>query len=242
MRNSILLPLLLMFSMPALAATPQGPPAAAAPPAATAAPQETQRTVVVLIYDGVELGDFAAPVEVFKVASELGPSTTPSFQIRLAAEKPGPVQVEGGIVVQADCVLAECPKPDILVLAGGRGALEGIKRPALIEWIRQQSSVADTVMTICLGNFLLAKAGLLDGVPVTIHKQGAGYLKYLAPKAKIESGRYLRSGKIVTTAGFASSIDASLEVVAKYLGMERAQATAEWLDHSWKPAAAAAAP
>jgi transcriptional regulator GlxA family with amidase domain len=237
MRAAILPSLLLTLTLPALAATPQGQA-----PAPAAAPQEVQRTVVVLVYDGVELGDFAAPVEVFKVASELGPTTTPSFQIRLAAEKPGPVHVDGGFIVQPDCVLAQCPKPDVLVLAGGRGALEGLKRPELIDWIRQQSGVADTVLTICLGNFLLAKAGLLDGVPVTIHKQGAGYLKYLAPKAKIESEQhYLRSGKIVTTAGFASSIDASLEVVAKYLGEERARATAEWLDHSWKPAAAAPA-
>lgn len=241
MRTLLSLSLVLTLAAPALGAPPTQKPEQPPAPAAEAA-KEVTRTVVVLIYDGVELGDMAAPVEVFKVANELGTTNTPAFQIRLAAEKPGLIQMDGGFAIQADCVLADCPEADVLVLAGGRGALDALKRPALIDWIRQQAGRAETVMTVCLGTFLLAKAGLLDDVPVTIHQQGAAYLKHLAPKVKLEGTKdYLEAGKIVSTAGVSSSIDASLYLVAKYLGAERARITAEWLDDDWRPAAAPAA-
>ncbi len=236
MRNLLFLSLVL-----ALAAPANGQPPAA--PQAKEAAKEVTRTVLVLIYDGVELGDLVGPVEVFKTASELGTTNTPAFQIRLAAEKPGLIQVDGGFAIEAHCVLADCPPADVLVLAGGRGALQAMNRPALIDWVRQRAGSAETVLSVCLGTFLLAKAGLLDGVPVTVHHQGAGYLKQLAPKAKVAATRdYLESGKIVSTAGVSSSIDASLYLVAKYLGPERARITAEWLDDDWRPAAAPAAP
>src|SRR5436305_1252786 len=104
MRNLILTVLLLALC--ATRAVPQGAPAAPAPVAPAPAPA-APKSVLVLVYDGVELGDLAAPVEVFKVASELGAS--PAFQIRLAAEKAGPVQVDGGFSLQPDCVLTDCP-------------------------------------------------------------------------------------------------------------------------------------
>lgn len=217
---------LLLLAVPALGQAP-----APAPPA------EPVKTLLVLIYDGVELGDMAAPVSVFKVANELGPTTTAAFDIKLAAEKPGLIQADGGFFVQADCVLADCPPADILVLAGGRGALEAINRPALIEWIRKQSAGAETVLSVCLGSFLMAKAGLLADVQVTMHAQGAGYLQHLEKKVKVAATTgYLESGKIITSAGVSSSIDASLVVVARHLGAERARITAEWLDGDWRPA------
>jgi transcriptional regulator GlxA family with amidase domain len=232
MRNLLLLSSILTLAVPALGAAPPDPPAAAVA-------REATKTVLVLIYDGVELGDMAAPVEVFKVASELGTTATPAFKILLAAEKPGLIEVDGGFAIRADCVLADCPPADVLVLAGGRGAIEAVNRPALIDWIRQRAGSAETVLSICVGTFLLAKAGLLDGVSVASHPQGAGYLKHLAPKVKVESTKSFReAGKILTTAGVSSSIDATLYVVAKHLGPERARITAEWLDDDWRPATA----
>ena len=224
-------PMLLFAAL--ASASPQGAATGDKPPQPReAAPQ----TVLVLVYDGVELGDLAAPVEVFKVAAELGGEKTPSFQIRLAAEKAGPVAVDGGFTITADCALADCPAADVLVLAGGRGALEVMNHPALIEWVRQRAASARAVMGICTGTFFLAKAGLLDGLAATTHPQGIPYLKYLAPKASVMAGQHVvRAGKIITTAGVSSSLDATLALVAESLGPERARATAEWLDREWKP-------
>jgi transcriptional regulator GlxA family with amidase domain len=227
---------LLLASLAAASPSPQPPQGAAAPAKPPPSPEAAPRTVLVLIYDGVELGDLAAPIEVLKVAAELGSEKTPAFQIRLAAEKAGPVAVDGGFTLTAQCALADCPPADILVLAGGRGALEVMNHPALIDWVRQRAASTRSVLGICTGTFLLAKAGLLDGQTATTHPQGLPYLKYLAPKANVVSGQhFVRAGKMITTAGVSSSLDAALALVAETLGPERAQATANWLDHPWKP-------
>jgi transcriptional regulator GlxA family with amidase domain len=219
----------LLFAAPVIAQAP-------AQPVAPAPSEAAAKTVLVLIYDGVELGDLAAPVSVFKVANELGPTTAEAFDIQLAAEKSGLIQADCGFFIQADCVLSECPPADILILAGGRGALEALNRPALIDWIRRQSTSAETVLSVCLGTFLMAKAGLLVDVPVTIHAQGAGYLQHLEKRVKLAgTAGYLEAGKIISSAGVSSSIDASLVVVARHLGAQRAKITSEWLDDDWRP-------
>lgn len=222
MRKLIVLALLL--ALPALAG-------AQTEPAAAAKPQ--QKKVIVLIYDGVGLGDFANSVEVMTLANELGNSTF--FDIHLAAEKAGPVHVNGGPVLQPDCVLAECPPADLLVIPGGRGSLEAVNRPELIDWIRKQTERSEIVMAICTGSFLLAKAGVLDGVAATTHQQGLGYLRYLAPKAKVVDDQpYVDSGKFITVAATTPVFAATLHLIERLIGPERAAMTAQWLQYDWK--------
>jgi transcriptional regulator GlxA family with amidase domain len=194
---------------------------------------------LVVLYEGVGLADFANPVEVFTLANELGTSAVPYFDIHLAAEKAGPIHANGGPVVQPDCVLAECPPADLLVLPGGRGALEAMNRPELVDWVRRQTEKSEAVLAICTGAFLLAKAGLLDGLPATTHQQGIGYLRHLAPKAKVvEDQPYVDAGKIVTASAIVPAIAASLHLVDRLLGTERAAMTAQWLRYDWKAAPA----
>jgi transcriptional regulator GlxA family with amidase domain len=226
MKKLIVLALILVT--PVLAAA-QTEPAAAKP---------VQKTVVVLIYDGVGLGDFANSVEILTLANELGSSTVPFFDIHLAAEKAGPVHVNGGPVLQPDCVLAECPPADLLIVPGGRGSLQAVNRPELIDWIRRQTERSEVVMAICTGSFLLAKAGVLDGISATTHQQGLGYLRYLAPKAKVVDDQpYVDAGKIITVAATTPVFAASLHLIERLLGPERATITAQWLQYDWKAAA-----
>lgn len=221
-----LIVLALILALPALAAA-QTEPAAAAKP--------LQKKVVVLIYDGVGLGDFANSVEVLTLASELGNTTVPFFEIHLAAEKMGPVHVNGGPVLQPNCVLADCPPADLLIIPGGRGSLEAVNRPELIDWIRRQTERSEIVLAICTGSFLLAKAGVLDGVAATTHPQGIGYLRHLAPKAKVvENQPYVDAGKIVTVAATTPVFAASLHLIERLIGPERATITAQWLQYDWK--------
>jgi len=193
-----------------------------------------KKTVVILAFEGVGALDFAGPFEVFTTASEL--SETPVFQVYVAAEKPGPLRGHNGMVLQPDCTLADCPPADLLIIAGGPGAMQAMNKPELLDWIRKASGRAERVVSVCTGAFLLAKAGLLDGLTVTTHQAGIGYLGKLVPKAKVVSDRrFVDNGKIVTSAGMSAGIDASLHLVSQLLGAERAKATATWMEYDWKP-------
>jgi transcriptional regulator GlxA family with amidase domain len=220
----------LLLLLPAAVALPQAAGSTTAAPAAAPA----KKTVVIVVFEGVGALDFAGPFEVFTTASELG--ETPVFQVYVAAERPGPLRGHNGMVLQPDCTLADCPPADVLVISGGPGAMQAMDRPELLGWIRRSAERAETVVSVCTGAFLLAKAGLLDGLTVTTHQQGIGYLGHLAPKAKVVADqRFVDNGKIVTAAGMSAGIDASLHLVARLLGPERAKATATWMEYDWKP-------
>jgi transcriptional regulator GlxA family with amidase domain len=76
------------------------------------------------------------------------------------------------------------------------------------------------------------KVAILDGLRITTHHQCLDQLQELAPNSTIDpSRRYHDNGPIVTAAGISAGIDASLHVVARLLGQQAAQATAEYMEY-----------
>lgn len=224
MKKTALVLALLLLPIPALAQTASAP----------SVPGPARKNVVILVFEGFEALDFAGPFQVFTAASEIG--ETPAFQVYVASEKPGLVRGNNGLTLQPDCVLADCPPADVLIVSGGPGVMQGMNRTELLDGIRRASEKAERVVSICNGAFLLARAGLLDGLTVTSHQAAIGYLGKLAPKAKVVSDRrFVDNGKVVTSAGMSAGIDASLHLVSRLLGPERAQATAAWMEYDWKP-------
>jgi transcriptional regulator GlxA family with amidase domain len=189
-----------------------------------------KKNVAILIFDDVEVLDFAGPFEVFAKADELrGHEPFHTFTV---AESPGSVRARNGLKVVPDFTLETCPPPQVLVVPGGWGTRALLNKPALLEWIRIKSRTAEQVMSVCTGSLVLAKAGLLDGLRVTTHHQSLDLLRELAPAATVDpSQRFHDNGKIVTSAGISAGIDASLHVVARLLDPAAAEATARQMEY-----------
>src|SRR5262245_49433531 len=79
------------------------------------APEEpARRTVAILLFEGVELLDFAGPAEVFIVASE-----GKAFRVVTVAASTDPLRTMGGVTVKPDFTFASAPRADIVVVPGG---------------------------------------------------------------------------------------------------------------------------
>ena len=142
--------------------------------------------------------------------------------------------------------LRESTKPDIIVIPGGgaarrgrgtrrRGQLNNLK---VVKWIRDQAGQARYVMSVCNGAFLLAKAGLLDGLEATTTAGLIEELRAAAPKTKVVSDkRFVDNGKIITTGGLSSGIDGALHLVEKLDGKGWAQVIAYGIEYNWQPEA-----
>ncbi|MEG4271712.1 MULTISPECIES: DJ-1/PfpI family protein [unclassified Microcoleus] len=197
------------------------------------------RNVAILMFDDVEVLDFAGPFEVFSVTSELskGDSLRDSFASRhfavsTVAEHPGAVNARNGLSVNPDCTISDCPPPDILIVPGGQGTRKSIDNSAIINWIKDCAPTAELVLSVCTGSLLLAKAGLLEGLAATTHHRALDLLKKLAPNTTIiENQRFVDNGKIITSGGIAAGIDMSLHVVGKLLGTAQAEQTAEHMEY-----------
>jgi hypothetical protein len=91
-------------------------------------------------------------------------------------------------------------------------------------------------MSVCTGAFLLARAGLLDGLTATTVRGSIDRLAQAAPKTKVVyDQRYVDNGKIITTAGLSSGIDGAFHLLAKTLGEGQAETTALGMEYKWDP-------
>ena len=189
-----------------------------------------KKNVAILIFDDVELLDFAGPFEVFSLTDEL--CNHEPFHTFTVAESPGSVRARNGLKVVPDFTLENCPPPHVLVVPGGSGTRPLLKKPALLEWIQTKARTAELVMSVCTGALVLAKAGLLDGLRITTHHTALDLLRELAPTANVDpSQRFHDNGKIITAAGISAGLDSSLHVVARLLDPAAADATARQMEY-----------
>lgn len=188
-------------------------------------PASTTLSVAILLFDGVQIIDYSGPWEVFGQAG---------FRVFTVAQAQGPVTTVFGERVLPDYTFADAPQADILLVPGGHvdGRLEGDQE--LIGWIRERSGRSGSVLSVCTGALLLARAGLLDGQRATTYHGSIDELAALAPAATVVSDeRFVDNGKIVVAAGLSSGIDGALHVVEKLRGVGAAEDAALRMEYDW---------
>lgn len=191
-----------------------------------------QRNVAILIFDDVEVLDFAGPFEVFNVPGEV--LDFKPFNVYTIAENNYPIHTRGGLSVTPAYSIYDCPRPDILIVPGGLGTRPLLKNTALLDWLKEMSEQVELLLSVCTGALLLAKAGLLDGLSVTTHASAFDLLGQLAPSATIcADKRYVDNGKIITAGGISAGIDMALHVVHKLLGQAAIDATLKEMEYQW---------
>ncbi len=188
------------------------------------------RKVAILLYDGVDPVDAAVPGQVFQLAGRDG-----SFQAFTVAASVEPLPAAGFVDLVPQHTFMTSPAADILVIPGGAfdAALED---DTLIGWVRGAAAQAQVVLSLSTGSFILARAGLLDGVEATTHTGLIDVMRRAAPRTIVLPDRpYVDTGKIITSPGGAAGIDACLHLLARLAGVEPARAVARYLAHAWQP-------
>ncbi len=195
-----------------------------------------KQNVAILIFDEVEVLDFAGPFEVFAVSDELCDYT--AFNVFTVGLLPGTVRARHGLKLVPDHTLETCPAPHVLIIPGGHGTRALLTQPVLLEWIRMKARRAGLVMSVCTGALVLAQAGLLHGLRVTTHHEMLATLAVLAPSATVDpSARFHDNpapdgqGRILTAAGISAGIDCSLHAIRLLLGPAVAEQTARYMEY-----------
>jgi putative intracellular protease/amidase len=185
-----------------------------------------ETTVAILMFDGVQIIDFAAPYEVFGQAM---------FNVYTVSADGGPVTTAMGLNVNVDHAFDDAPAADIILVPGGDTRAVRLHAPTLA-WLRDHSGRAKQVLSVCTGSFILADAGLLDGGnATTFHRAFDRFEAEYPGITLLRDQRWVDNGKVVTSAGLASGIDAALHVVAERLGVRKAQSIALHLEYAWSP-------
>ena len=190
----------------------------------------TKKQVAILIFEGMELLDFAGPGEVFALAD--GGRT---FDVFTVAASSAPVVSQRFVTITPRYSFADCPRPDILIVPGGTTRIPQADEET-IQWVKRTAENAEVALSVCTGALILAQAGLLDGLEATTHHDSLERLRQMAPKTKILEGpRFVDNGKIVTSAGISAGIDAALHLVGRILGPRVAAETTEIMEYHGRP-------
>ncbi|MFE2045239.1 GlxA family transcriptional regulator [Streptomyces sp. NPDC059477] len=184
-----------------------------------------QRTVLVVLFDGVQSLDVTGPLEVFSGADKHMPG---SYRIRTASVDGGAVRSSSGLTLVPDTSLADAPPPHTLVVPGGEGARTF--DPGVVAWLAAHGTRAGRLVSVCTGANLLAEAGLLDGRRVTTHWAYAASLARDHPAVRVDADPiFIRDGRLSTSAGVTSGIDLALALVEEDLGRDAALTVARHL-------------
>jgi transcriptional regulator GlxA family with amidase domain len=210
-------------------------------PAPILVPREdgTPLRVAILLFDEVEVLDFAGPFEVFSVARSA--AGDPAFEVVTVALRVGPVAARNGLTVLPGCTPDTLGEVDILVVPGGFGTRRELHNAAMLDFIRGISASAGLTLSVCTGALLLGAAGLLQGCGATTHWAAMDELRAVDSGAELHpEARVVDNGSVVTAAGVSAGIDAALHVVARVHGEAAARMAARYMQYDWPTAETAA--
>jgi len=165
-----------------------------------------------------------AVLSVFEFANrEMG---EPVYDVHLLSETGGSIRSSIGISVATEPF--DDSNFDTLMVGGS--AVVGALTPGVIQFLRQVLGRSRRIGSTCVGAFVLAEAGLLDGRRATTHWSRARELQARFPKVKVEEDRiFIVDGPVWTSAGMTAGIDLALAMVEKDLGADVARAVARQL-------------
>lgn len=192
---------------------------------------EPSLSVAVVLFDDVEVLDFAGPYEVLTAAER--DDGTFCATVFTVAERTQ-VRCHGGLRVVPDVLFAELSEADVLIVPGGPGARSPSNaRCRVIDFLRDISPRVQTVAAVCTGSFLLAEAGLLKDLRATTHPARIAEFQREFPDVLTVPGKVVDEGRIVTSGGVSSGIDLALHLLSREFGETVRNREAKRLDGPW---------
>ena len=193
--------------------------------------------VGILIFDGVEVLDFAGPFEVFsRTRLQAGSDSRRSeesapFSVFTVARSRASIRTTGDLEVTPHHGFADAPRIDLLLVPGGFGTRALVNDAETLDWIRRVAATTRKTTSVCTGSLLLAKAGLLEGKRATTHWGALDLLDSMGAGVTVDRERRVVDDGIITSAGVASGIDMAFYVVEMLFGRAVADETAHYIEY-----------
>lgn len=171
--------------------------------------------VVVLAYDGLCMFEFGTVVEMFGLAR---PEFDHWYSFSVCGLTRRAVRATGGITIMPQGDLRELERADTVIIPGWPKPISSPPERLVRALIGAHDRGARLV-SICVGSFVLAATGLLDGRRATTHWRFADQMARDFPRVRIEPDvLYVDESDILTSAGSAAGIDLCLHIIRKDFG------------------------
>ena len=149
----------------------------------------------------------------------------PMFNISLVGLQKQMKLNNGTFTVQADFTTDELKKTDLIIIPPMSGDMENsiLLNKEYIPWINRQFKQGAEVASLCLGSFLLAETGLLDGAQCSTHWQSCNEFRKRFPEVQLVDEKIITDyNGIYTSGGSVSYLNLLVYLIQKYTDRETA--------------------
>jgi transcriptional regulator GlxA family with amidase domain len=207
---------------------------------------QTQR-VGILVFEGFEPIDVFGFAEAFAIARFLRQSYADAppypFAVMLIGRRAEAVRSINGPAVLADWDMERAlSEPlDLLMIPGGGGTWPLLDEQAdpdgvaeLLEWVRRMDGRVKLMASVCTGAAVLARAGLLDGLPAATNHGSFAWVTQQGPRVLWDSvSRWVDAGRYVTSAGVSAGTDLGFYLVSRLAGRAVAENAVAAAEYDW---------
>jgi transcriptional regulator GlxA family with amidase domain len=177
------------------------------------------RRIVVVVVPPVDELDLVGPLQVFNSVNRLAGRNVYAVEVATSTDCLT-VQGEGGVLtfvakqhfrnVEGAC--------DSVLLVCGLGS-RSVRDATLCAWLKKKAAEVRRLGAVCVGAFLLAEAGLLNGRTATTHWRFGREMATRFPRVRVQHAPlWVRDGNIYTSAGISAGIDLALAWVEQDCG------------------------
>lgn len=182
-------------------------------------------SIAVVAFDRISPFHLAVPCTIF--GDDRSDAGVPRFEVLVcSAERRRTLRTTGGFDISVAHGLEALLRARTIIVPSWRDPNE-IPPAALLEALRAAKKRGARIVALCLGSFVLAEAGLLDGRHATTHWLWADEFARRYPAVRLDREvLYVEDGDLLTSAGTAAGIDCCLHLLRQQCGAEIANRVA----------------
>ncbi|MBC8720056.1 helix-turn-helix domain-containing protein [Paraburkholderia sp. 31.1] len=189
--------------------------------------QAPRHVVAVVAFDRISPFHLSVPCVVFGEDRRAG--GVPDFDFRVCAAETGALATTAGFSIAVTHGLEALADAQTIIVPSWRDPAE-TPPAALLDALRAAHARGALLVGLCLGAFVLAAAGILDGRPASTHWAWADDFARRYPRVRLDADvLYVDDGNVLTSAGTAAGLDCCLHVLRKICGARMANHVARRL-------------
>ncbi|HEY0056374.1 MAG TPA: helix-turn-helix domain-containing protein [Pedobacter sp.] len=188
--------------------------------------------ISILVPNGAILGSLEGSRQLFTQVNQFFTSkgAPPIFKVQLVGLNKETSLSGGSFTANVDALIEDIKKTDLIIIPAIDGDLsEGIEQNRrYIPWIVEQYNTGAEVASLCLGAFLLASTGLLDGRKCATHWMAEGAFKAMFPQVNLVTEKVITDeAGLYSSGGAFSYLNLLLYLIEKYAGRDISILTAK---------------
>lgn len=185
--------------------------------------------IAVVAFDQISPFHLSVPCLVFGDPHGEFHGSAPQFRLHVCSSDANPISTSAGFTIRVQHGLEALKAARTIIVPSWRNPQE--KPPqVLLKALASAHRRGAQVVGLCLGAFVLAEAGLLDGRKATTHWAAAEDFARRYPKVLVDADvLYVEDGNLLTSAGTAAGIDCCLHILRQHYGAEYANHVARRL-------------